>query len=45
MNDEGLTDLHGSVMFHILHRLALFFGPFKAQVVCLMGRNVCRFCI
>ena len=33
MNDQGLTNLHGSVIFHIPHRLAMFLAPSKALVV------------
>ena len=29
-NDQGLTNLYGSVVFHIQHRLVLFLGPSKA---------------
>ena len=31
-NDQGLTNLYGSVVFHIQHRLVLFLGPLKPQV-------------
>ena len=31
MKDQGLTNLYGSVAFHIQHRLMLFFGPSKPQ--------------
>ena len=31
MNDQGLTNLYGSVVFHIQHRLVLFSGPLKPQ--------------
>ena len=31
-NDQGLTNLYGSVMLCIQHRLALFLGPSKVQV-------------
>ena len=31
------------VIFHIQCQLALFLCPFKAQAVCSMNRNVCRF--
>ena len=30
-NDEGLTNLYGSVVIHIQHRLVLFLGPSKPQ--------------
>ena len=32
-NDQGPTILYGSVVFHIQHRLALFWGPLKSQAV------------
>ena len=28
-NDQGLTNLYGSVVCHIQHRLVLFSGPLK----------------
>ena len=31
MNDEGLTNLYVSVVYHIQHRLVLFSGPLKPQ--------------
>ena len=31
-NDRRLTNLYGSVVFHIQHRLVLFSGPSKPQV-------------
>ena len=31
MNDQGLTNLYGSVVFHIQHRLVLLWDPFKSQ--------------
>ena len=31
MNDQGLTNLYGSVVFHIQHQLVLFLGPSKPQ--------------
>ena len=31
-NDQGLTNLYGSVVFHIQHRLVLFSGPLKPRV-------------
>ena len=31
MNDQGLTNLFESVVFHIQHRLVLFLGPSKPQ--------------
>ena len=31
MNDQGLTNLYGSVVFHIQHQLVLFLGPLKPQ--------------
>ena len=31
-NDQGLTNLYGSVVFHIQHRLVLLSGPLKPQV-------------
>ena len=30
-NDQGLTNLYGSVVFHIQHQLVLFLGPSKPQ--------------
>ena len=30
-NDQRLTNLYGSVVFHIQHRLVLFSGPLKPQ--------------
>ena len=30
-NDQGLTNLYGSVVFHIQHRLVLFSGSLKPQ--------------
>ena len=30
-NDQRLTNLYGSVVFHIQHRLMLFSGPLKPQ--------------
>ena len=30
-NDQRLTNLYGSVLFHIQHRLVLFSGPLKLQ--------------
>ena len=34
VNDQGLANLHGRVIFHIQHQVALFLDPSKAQVVC-----------
>ena len=31
MNDQGVTNLYGSVVFHIQHRLVLFLGSSKLQ--------------
>ena len=31
-NDQGLTNLHGSVVFHVQHRLMLLLGHLKSQV-------------
>ena len=31
MNNQGLTNLHGSIAFHNQRQLALFWGPSKAQ--------------
>ena len=30
-NNQGLTNVYGSVVFHIQHRLVLFLGPSKPQ--------------
>ena len=30
-NDQGLTSLYGSVVFHIQNRLVLFLGPLTPQ--------------
>ena len=30
-NDQGLTNLHGSAVFHIQHQLVLFLGALKPQ--------------
>ena len=32
MNDQGLTNLYGSVVFHIQHQFVLLLGPLKPQV-------------
>ena len=37
INDQELANLHGSVIFHILHRLALFLGPSYVQMSSFNG--------
>ena len=31
MNDQGLTNLYGSIVFHMQHRLVWFSGSLKPQ--------------
>ena len=45
VNNQGVTNLYGSVVFHIQHRLVLFLVPQNYRQVVLAGRTDVDFII